>query len=603
MRPPRASPAATRVSKTHDLPPVPRLRVSAAISGVAVVIAVTLLPARYEVNDDFGQLLSLAGYDGFPASADGTFLSRLLAEGLYAVYRMFPGAPWLGLLLVGSAWFGLTLFVHALRGFAKSRWEFAIVAVAWLALLGHCVYSITFTSVALMLELGGALHLLAYSRGPLKRRGAPFLAAAAVGMALLWRWRLALFALVFLAPALPWLRRADFLKLAACALGLALLVAIDRGWDAAATNSPAHQEYREYARLRSQFHDSPLGNPGPNTPEALDAAGWTESDYELFRTRWMLYDDSVFHARTLHAFLNANRTEKPAGWRDRLVTTWSFVWGANALVLPIFCAAMAALWLFRLTSEHDTWRPDGWRIAAAIGMMLVPTLALVGYRFVGRVSFPLLAYWLGAMGLLLAPREPSDTTLRLPPRRVGGTLRAASMGAVVGLLGIEILCAARMARIDLSSLRSERARTEFIRESLNTAFQDARQPPVVLRLDPRVGLNAIGLHPLREARGWPRMRLVPVGWAVRSPRYQDALQSLGSRSGREFLEQMLDERNDFHLVLSERQSDDPARTRWLWESYMTRRIGPATYRLDQERVFERGGQRLLFYRFRAVREN
>ena len=56
------------------------------VAAVCVIATVSLLPVKYDVNDDFGVVMALSGIDGFPAGETGWFISRSLSQ----TFHFFP---------------------------------------------------------------------------------------------------------------------------------------------------------------------------------------------------------------------------------------------------------------------------------------------------------------------------------------------------------------------------------------------------------------------------------------------------------------------------------------------------------------------------------
>lgn len=529
--------------------------------------AVAALPLKYEVNDDFGMVLSLAGGDGFAPSAETQFISRVLSQSLFFLYERIPGVPWYGVLLFCGMTLGLTLFLSTWIAVPTDRIVKWLVLVAWLPTLGHWIYATTFTAATLMLELGAFLRLLAWLAAgrcfPLRGWFLTFCLA----FAYLWRAPLAIYSVVLAAPLLLYLRAQDCKQLLPYIVVLAALVGVDQTWDRWATTT-ADDEYSEYSRLRAQFQDRPAGRVGPNTARAVDAAGWTDDDHELVRTRWFLYDERLVNPTTLRAFLEANRAATVSPWtsgRQALSTAW----GATRNFMPVvFCVGLSVIWL-RYPTLFGPAPAVRWRNVLAMFLILTPVVGLVFYRFVARVALPVLAFALGAL-LVLEPQAPEHPPTS--PVALGMRLRRAATW--LGL-AVSLACSLNAIRADLSTLRTDYLRKQFVQSSVRDLLAATPTRPLLVLLDPRYGLSHETIHPLRELRDLSGYRVLPAGTAIRSPRYASILSSLGLASGSQFLDWLIDNEGVVFVLFTpadlegERESEETVR---LWESYFNRRV-------------------------------
>ena len=77
-------------------------------------VAVFLLPASFDVADDVGAQMILAGLDGFSPAAEVPFHSQLLNSTIYGLYQLQPSIPWYGLLVLLTTMLGVSLFIRPL---------------------------------------------------------------------------------------------------------------------------------------------------------------------------------------------------------------------------------------------------------------------------------------------------------------------------------------------------------------------------------------------------------------------------------------------------------------------------------------------------------
>lgn len=576
---------------------------AAICSLLTFLLVLVLLPLKYEVNDDFGMVLALTGSDGFTPGSDNRFISQILSQTLSWLYAQQPGVPWYGIALYAAIVLGITLFLSAWLVVPASGPAKGLILVVWLPTLGRWLYSPTFTAATLVLELGVFLRVLSWLASdrsfPLRGR---FLTVC-MALAYLWRAPLAIYAGVFALPLLPYLRARDVYAAVPCLAVLLALVCADQVGTRLAT-TPADREYSEYSALRAQFQDRPAGRVGPQTSRAIAAAGWTDDDHELIRSRWFLYDESLVNADTLSRFLSANRAAAPS-LLVQARQALSAAWGATRNFLPaIVCGALGILWLrfpqFLGTSAAHR------RALLALTLILAPLVGLLFYRFVARMALPISAFALGAM-LVLHPGQGGREPAVVARHRI---LRSRLAWLLVAVAGASSLYAVRA---DVSTLRTDSSRKQFIQASVRDFLAAAASPPLLVQLDPRYGLSHDTIHPLRETRDLCGYRVLPAGTALRSPRYEAALASFGLGRGSEFLAWLMDN-PDVRLVLFTPATDtgrqESRETVRLWESYFNRRVlspnrgrlgaeagpNPRVALQEESRSTNAAGERLTFYR-------
>ena len=560
------------------------------------------LPVRYEANDDLGILFYLTGLDGFTRASDVPFMSRILGEGLFACYSQFPSIPWYGLTIYAVTWLGVSCFLSQLfvqHLDVKSR---LVAGLGWAIFLGHFVSAVTFTSAALILLLGSTLYLFSWAANRQNARISWIFLWLCVATAYLVRWKATLGFSLFAAPVLIYLRRDDWRYLLRCGLALALLVVIDRSWDHLAKDTVDFREYQHYAKLRSAFHDSPQGRPGPNTPQALAAAGWTLDDYRSFRNHWLLYDESLFQPERLATFLRENESAGVSSRLQRFRASLALVWSSNRNYLLFFFSLAVALlrWRWRdlFVAPHGDWR----RTILVFLLVLLPLLLVLAYRMPTRVCLPILAYFLG-IGLCL-PASADD--------RRGKRTASTELGSVINLVTVAVLLggvavAVHQLRSEVSSLKTDREHKEFVQQSLADFATGPTDSPVLMRLEPGVALMQTSIHPLRERADWIDLRVMPGGWQIGSPRYREVLAELGFESGAELLRESIDNEGILYVIYDRPWDHILEDVIERWESYFNRHVrtkeqaGEMTLRLELLRQFEEdSGAHFNVYVFRSA---
>jgi hypothetical protein len=578
----------------HNSAPTAVIGRALLISAAVITVLLLLLSVKYIVNDDPSFAMILSGSDGFPASADVPFISRLLSQVLVGLYSLAPNVPWYGIALYLSAWLGLALFVTIPLAGKLSRTTLLVLIAGWAPYLLFGLYNISMTNVTLWLQLGVFLHLLLWLRSDrCFRLGSGWLVAG-VAVGYLWRWEMFLVFSVFAVPLLLFVTRKDLRKCVPILVGLCALVTVDRSWEFVATGEPEYRQYESFNRVRGRFHDRAEGQQHAGTPKALRQAGWSENDYLAYHELWMLYDEQAVSESRLREFLAANGNEVKGFGAKEVVRRLKNIFQGNRMVLPPFAFAALALLVLHLRGWWRATEGEWLRISVSLGLVLVGICAICYVRFVSRVSFPLFAYWLGLTAVIGTTGKRGESVIK----------RSRGPNLVAGILAVTgVALAANWARVDLSALRSEGQQRNLVQNSLDNFLKDTGgDNPLLIQLNPGVALMHVGCGPFRERLTDRPVRIVPSGWNIRSPRYRAALGQLKVVSGRELLEKASDDPS-IYFVLYARPWDDVARVKRIWETYYREHFGgPAKggYRLESVRRFGSGGHQLLFFQMNSV---
>ena len=534
-------------------------------SVIAVALALVVLPStRYATNDDVALVTIVSGMDGFPADTHVPFISRTLSVVLVRLYTLAPDVPWYGLalyltlILAATLHFSLWFFPHVDR-FSKS-----LIFPAQAALVWHWFYAVSFTSATLLLEFGVFLHLLAWLTGGRSIRLRPWLLTFCLLLACLWRWDvLALFS-VFGLPLLCFARREDFRKALPCGLVVAAFLAVDRTWHYMTTRSPAHQQFREFQKVRSRFFDTPSGTIGLGTESALAAVNWTMEDFTLIKSYWVLYDERLTSTGNLETFLRKN--DEIVHVSARLRKALEEAYYKNVRNGPAFVFALFAVLLFRGRDFVNRPRGQRTRTLVSLGLLALCFLGLLLYRFPARVSMPLMAYVLGVLIVLRRDEEPGDGETD------GAASRRFRTAATVFLL-VSWTATIHWMWVDWGSLRSNREQWEFTRDSIHAAMARSGQRLLFIPMH-YTAIRREFMRPLWERDDWGNIHLMQAGWATRSPRYKVALQSRNLTTGEELLKSAIDS-DEIRLVLFSKPDDyvyvNGALS--LWMSYFNRHVG------------------------------
>ena len=423
----------------------------------------------------------------------------------------------------------------------------------------------------------------------------------------LWRAPLALYFTVFALPLLLYTKQTDRRSLVRWIAPCLLLVAVDQVWSSWDGQTEAAQRYVTYSRLRAQFHDRPSGREGPGTKDAIRDADWLLEDYELYRSRWFLYDEDRFSPQRVARFLAKNQPPFPLSLAQ-IRSGLNYLWQANRNFLPLIGCVLLALILHEWSQLWGAFRMRCLQTGIVAGLPLGLMLFLTWYRMPSRISLPLMLYFLGTL-LVLSQLVLSPNPLSFP-QKLAGRFRSS---ITWGLFAVACLLGVQAARADRSSLFTERARLRFVQASMRELAGASVKPPLLIRLDPRHALGFDAVHPLRGRDGLASMRLLPAGSWIRSPRYYRILHELKARTGTELITQAVD-RPDvlfvLHIPPGKSARDQAHQTLRLWELYLDRHLlqvedTPQKVTFEALRIFEQdrsGLGQLIFYQLRSLHQ-
>ena len=499
------------------------------LAGVAAgFLFVWIMPVTYEVADDIGAQMILAGDDGFAAAAEVPFLSWTFNHSFYLLYQAAPAVPWYGILLVTTQALGLSLLGFCLTSsMSRERWLVCLVPF-FLAFAYQSLLTLTFTKAALTLEFAIFAFLLLQRLHPLqfdKNKWAhQRLTLGLLVLALLWRWKLGLLCFVFAAPLLLFtsqqLRRVLIINL----LLVLTVVAIDRGLDRL-TRPPAWQEYMSFYSLRAELFDMPGGRVGAlpaDLAEVAAAANWTIDDYDLIRNYWMLHDRRLANSPSFQRFLAAAKTADSS-------SSWKQIIGHlrdNKLLLFTFLPLILAVVL--LPGRDALADPLLAKKLWAALLLGAPFLFLTYFRLVPRVTMPILFYILTVFALLVRSSEQqSKPSLQ---SWLSGRANVMQVLAIM-LLTLSAWHCFQLLRVQTNSVLVRRG--NLLAGAV--VIGELKKPVTLIRMSPDALPGWEGCHPLRRINSNPNLRIVPTGWQIGSPRYNSILADLGFESGSEML--------------------------------------------------------------------
>ncbi|MBT4012482.1 MAG: hypothetical protein HN617_06535 [Planctomycetaceae bacterium] len=497
--------------------------------GVAAgFLFVWIMPVTYEVADDIGAQMILAGDDGFAAAAEVPFLSWTFNHSFYLLYQAAPAVPWYGILLVTTQALGLSLLGFCLASSISHRRWLACLIPFFLAFAYQSLLTLTFTKAALTLEFAVFAFLLLQRLHPHQFNKNKWtqqkVALGLLILALLWRWKLGLLCFVFAAPLLLFtskkLRRVLIINL----FLVLTVVAIDRSLDRL-TRPPAWQEYMSFYSLRAELFDMPSGRVGERPTDlsaVTTAANWTADDYELIRNSWMLHDQRLANSHSFQRFLTAAKTaDASSSWKQTVGHLRD-----NALLLFTFLPLILAVVL--LQSRDALADPLLSKKLWAALLLGAPFLFLTYFRLVPRIAMPILFYILTVFALLVRSSDQKSKPSLQSWFSDKANVRQVLAIMLLTLSGWQCFQLLRVQTNVVLVRRGNLLAGEVVIDKL-------KKPATLIRLSPDALPGWEGCHPLQRINSNPNLRIVPAGWQIGSPRYNSILADLGFESGSEML--------------------------------------------------------------------
>ena len=506
------------------------------LAGLVMAFAFTwVMPVTYEVSDDIGAEMILAGDDGFDPAPQVPFLTFTLNGVFFQLYQLAPQVPWYGILLVATQALGLALLGYCFNAqLAKHRW-LAMLVPFLMAFAFYSLLTLTFTKAALTLEFGVfSVLLLQQLKHQQATRQRQILLSLLLLLALLWRWKLGLLCLVFAAPLALFANGRWWRSHAYPLICVLALIGIDRGVQRA-TQSPQWSRYMEFYSLRAELFDMPGGRTGGALQQVAAAADWCVADYELIRNHWMLHDERLANPESFERFLTASgeaSTSSPMrqGWRHLR---------DNALLLYAFIPLLLAILIFRGSDWfHDELLQ---RILWACLLLTAPLIFLVFFRMVPRVTMPSLLYGVLVLIMFIEIQDQGKSTMTswLTGKANPMQMLALILLALSGWHCFELL---RYQWNDAVTKRSAHIESEAL-------LTDLPQPVTLLRMSPAALPGWEGCHPLQRINTNPNLRFIPAGWQIGSPRYDAILHELGYSSGSDMLQSWGQKQNSTQYFL------------------------------------------------------
>jgi len=481
---------------------------------VSVVACIALLGsgATFETDDDPAMEGLLSGRS-YGRPFDAVFLGHNLSSLLMRCYSVLPGVPWYGLFLesvtVGSTILWTLLIVRRIR----RPLHVAAALAGFFAAHQYLLLRLNFMGTALSLFLVSAAWLvrLQVEEAPLRWQQVGI--GLAMGLAYMVRPTLGQLVLFFSVPCLA----VSFNRRAAARLAYVAAVAgVFVVWTELAGSTwrriPANRVYEEFNSARAAFVD----RPHTCTQEALDAAGWSHTDYRAAMQSWF-YDEKVFPAERFHRFLST--ASRGGAWARRTATAGSFFFKPyHLLCLAVLLCCPAFLWLDGACREGAPARGVHLLIRAGVWAWLCfGVLLLMAHRLPPRAYVPIYCY-LAVLTTWLPVPLPGSFRRRC---RIGWT----RMPATVALAGIMLFAAMFRAR----AARAAFERDIQLERDFVAALPAFGEQTLFVPLSPLWSDASRSVFALPAAR--PRLPLLSSGWLLRSPAYHHRLREFGYDTG------------------------------------------------------------------------
>lgn len=567
-------------------------------AAVFVLIIFLVLPARYETNDDFALIRKLSPQSGFRPDPYHHSLSYTSGRLLCFLYKQCPQFPWYGSFIYSAAFLGTSLMLSVL--FRSTQGGAMLLSLPPLCLFFLHIFSfISFTAASLILEFAifvCAMEWVVRDECPAGNAGWYGLTLA-LGflMCFLLRWRLVLFSTVLGAPILLFVKKHQITRAVLVIMALGAVVVADRALFRY-TSSDEYRTFMQYSRLRAQFNDTVRGQyHGELTDKALTKVGWSINDYAFYR-HWILYDNTLFNAQTLGAFLTENDPKKGGAMfalslerlKKQLSTT-------NHYTLALIFSIVSIL-VYRFDRFLRLSKKGRFKTVLALAVIGTGIVYIMSFRFVPRVYVPLYAYFVGATFLLF------DSDNEGSPDRVNTRLRQyviVPCAVIFSLLSWGQAYA--QGKTDIHILEKSKMKKAYIQRRLDAVKRTSAAPDSLLILmNPMDGLGEQYVHPLKEFSDFTDLRIFPAGWGVNSPRYDAILTDMGLKDGRAFLKWMMNNQEAL-LVLMAKGRKDIQRWKYLWGSYFFRRIAPTqnVSLIPVHDFTDKNGVGLVFFNIRS----
>lgn len=572
-------------------------------TGIVLFIILSNLPVHYESNDEFRMITILSGNGGFPSSPDVEHLNPILSFVLYNLYKFSPYFPWFGVILYVVYYISWSLILSVILRANKGFYLLLTIPLLFYFFFYHSSY-VSFTSDSLFLSFGVFLCTVEYfikNEAPIENIRIYFiLLAICFYISFLLRWELVLYSLFLFLPMVVFMKFGQVKKVLPIFITLGIVICLNIGINHLVFMT--NQTYYEFDKLSIEFHDTHRGDFNHQiTSYALQKAGWTYKDYVCFRGLWMMHDNYVFNTRSLSTFLEENNPRRDIKYYlDNIFNGINKSYNRTKNVSILLFVSFLSIIIKRSTYLLRFDKVDWLKITVSLGTIIISILFFMYYRFIPRIFGPLYVYLLTMSFLLFSIVKNSEHKVIQNNELGYFTIIVAGSLMAYALLIIHQEVTAHVHDLDESAKFRTVINQAFNRiENINPASH-----PIVILMGPiPYGLRTDFIHPLKEYRDFPRIRIFPNGWSINSTYYEMALKNLHLRDGHDFLKWLVD-RKDVLLMLNVfniNQINQMNKVVFLWRSYYLRHIYPGM-KLDLVPVYDfrnKDGLGLVFFQLRS----
>ncbi|MGC9337956.1 MAG: hypothetical protein ACP5EQ_07700 [Candidatus Cloacimonadia bacterium] len=359
--------------------------------------------------------------------------------------------------------------------------------------------------------------------------------------------------------------------------------------------SSQYSSFKEYNKLRSEFHDTYKGDVyGDFTQKACIKAGWTPDDYYIFRKCWFLYDSKTFNSHNLDVFLEENKY----GYntiillRDTFLRIYnSFTNDSNIIVVTLL--SIGCMILYHIDKVFKINKKQLFKIIGSVVLMTVMVLAFMGYRFPERISWPIFTYYFSFIYVLGDNMGGQLTNKEViykidKKNKYKKIITIAVMACVLLFVGKSII---RFVNI----INSHFMYQKYLNAVLTAiSIDDVFSETIIIPFDPaRTGIY--NMHPFRNTCVFSNIKIIPSGWVINTPHYENALGEIGIRDGNDLLDWIINNKNI--LIMHKMNNDDNSlKDKGLLESYLSHRMpGKSIKLIPKYNYTTKNRKGLIFY--------
>lgn len=573
-------------------------------TGIILFIILSNLPVHYETKDDFSIITILSGKGGFPASPVVKHLNPILNYALYILYKVSPSFPWFGVFLYIIYYMSWTLILSVILR-SSNRFSLLLsIPLLFYFIFYHSSF-ISYTSASLLLSFGVYLCTVEYfikDEAPIKNiRNYFIFLAVCFYLSFLLRWELILYSLFLILPMIVFMKFEQVKKVFPVLTMLVLVICLNIGFNYFVYLS--HQTYYDFDKLRIEFHDTHSGDFHDRiTPYAIQKAGWTFEDYMAFRGLWYMHDNHVFNTMNLRTFLEANNPPKDSKYYlENIVSQIKKSYTQTKNISVLLLVSFLSIFIYRSTYLLRLDKVDWLKITVSLGTVIISILFFMYYRFKPRVFGPLYVYLFSMAFLLFSVIKNKEHKI------IQNDFQRYFFIIVAGFF---MTWALLIVRQEVTTNVHYLDQSEHNKIIINQAFNRIKDAypashPIVIQMSATFPycLRTDFIHPLREYRDFPHIRIFPTGWSINSPYYDMALKNLHLGDGHDFLRWLVD-RKDVLLMLNVfniNQKYQMNKILFLWKSYYLRHIYPGM-KLDIIPVYDfrnKEGIGLILFQIRS----